>query len=282
VVPLVRIAGITIAGLLLLARPALASDPSKLSASVAEARRLVKTELRYAEAVAVLESALLDPGLSLERRIEAYELLGHAQIAQGQIERAEAAFQSLLEIAPEHQLPAGTSPKIQEAYARVQKRQPHRAPLLGAVTTSVSGQRLSVAVSVRDPARRLAGIDLYFRTEPDAPFAVLAMALEGSIARGQLPEPLRAGNRVDYYLVARDKVGAVLARQAGSEAPLSVVIEMDRQPPPPQAVRGERWFEAWWFWTIVGGVALTGVGAAYLLSRPSSAPSGTLDPIHVP
>jgi tetratricopeptide (TPR) repeat protein len=208
----VRVAIGALLAVLLAVGPAGAAEPSKGAAAVAEARRRVLVELRYAEAIAILERALLDPDLPVPKRVEAYELLARALIARGELGRAQAAFDSLLEIDPGHALSESVSPKIRDVFLRARSARPQLEPV---------------------------------RTATAAP---------------PPPEPSPESSHADTE----------------NSQPVGM---MDTQPPANQDEAA--WYERWWVWAIVGAVAVGGVSAV-LLSRRSSDPTGTLDPIHLP
>lgn len=96
--------------------PLLATPPSE--ARLLRAARLVESELRYSEAITLLQQLLDDPALSRTERIEALRLLAIARIARGARGSATQAFLRLLELDPEYQLDRDLSPKIQEAFQR--------------------------------------------------------------------------------------------------------------------------------------------------------------------
>jgi hypothetical protein len=274
---------------LALALPAssvLAQQWEQGSGAVIEARRLIKVELRYDDAIALLEPALLDAGLSAPLRIEAYELLGQASVAKGLIEKAEAAFVSLLELAPEHQLGPTVSPKIREVFERVKRRGP-RAPRLMGLTASVAEHRLAFVATLDDPSSRVRSVDLFFRTLPDDRFRSIPMQIDDRALVASLDETLRGGTRIDYYVIARAKDGEPLARIGGPDSPSSVFVEGAGPSPVVTVVDVKHDTEdstplirRWWFWAAVGGVLVAGIAAALVIAnQDSSVPQGTLPPL---
>lgn len=182
------------------------ADPDELAASLAKARRWVKKDLRYADAIVRLEAVLANHELSATQRVEANELLAYAAVAIGDPAHAEQAFSALLDHDPTYRLPTGTSPKVAEIFERTRA---HRTP-------------------------------------PPPPAQVRT---------------------------------ATATRPEG----LALIPAVDSGPPSAEAAdQREAWYQKWWLWTIIGAAAVGGASAAIVLSRPSDAPRGTLDPISVP
>lgn len=187
-----------------------AAEPEDVTGSLAKARRWVKKDLRYADAIARLEVILSSPALGPEQRVEANELLAYAAIAIGAPLRAEAAYGAILDHDPDYRPPRGASPKVEEVFLRARAR---RGP---------------------PPTR-----------PPPPPVAPVRTA-SAAAPPGLIP-PVDSG---------------ALSAEATAE--------------------DEAWYQKWWLWTIIGAAAVGGASAAIVLSRPASAPSGTLDPISVP
>lgn len=180
------------------------ADREELAASLAKARRWVKKDLRYADAIARLEVVLASPELSATQRVEANELLAYAAVAIGDPAQAERAFSALLDHDPAYRLPTGTSPKVSAIFERARAR---RAPPPLEVRTTTA------------------------------------------------------------------------VRPAGP----ALIPAVDSGPPSAEAAEErEAWYQKWWLWTIIGAAAVGGASAAIVLSQPSGAPRGTLDPISVP
>ncbi len=75
---------------------------------------------------------------------------------------------------------------------------------------------------------------------------------------------------LEYFLEARDLAGQPIARVAGPETPLSLVLE-------PGSVRRERpWYARWY--TVAGGAAVVGVGATLFFTTGGDTGDGSLEP----
>ena len=137
-----------------------AADPEELAASLAKARRWVKKDLRYADAIARLEVILSSPELGPAQRLEAGELLAYAAIALGAPLRAEEAYAAILDHDPDYRPPTGASPKVLEVFARVRARRakaPPPPPLALARTASAAApSELIPAVDSRPPTAEAA------------------------------------------------------------------------------------------------------------------------------
>jgi hypothetical protein len=276
--------------LVALSSSARAEKPAKGPAAIAEARRLVRIELRYSDAILLLERALLDPDLAVGQRAEAYELLGTAFVAKGQTEQAEAAFGSLLELDPDHRLEAGISPKIRDVFARVKRRKPRQAKLL-TLTASVAAGTLRILGVLDDPDARLTAVDLYTRRSQEEGFTRTRM----NLARPSLTATVsaRGPGRVDYYLEGRGAAGQLLLQIGGRDGPSTIFVETVATRAPAEAIVIERpsqvaeqaeqaWYEKWWIWVLLGAAAAGGIGLAVALGRGDAAPQGTLPPLRLP
>lgn len=80
-----------------------------------EGRALVK-QLKYPEAILTLELAKRVPSGTLEEKREVLELLGRAQVAEGQKSKAEVTFTELLQLLPDAEPDKNLSPKVREVF----------------------------------------------------------------------------------------------------------------------------------------------------------------------
>jgi hypothetical protein len=75
---------------------------------------------------------------------------------------------------------------------------------------------------------------------------------------------LAPGARVDYYVRALDEHGGVVAESGTPTLPfrlqVAVPFELRREPP--------RWYQKWWFWTLVGAAAVGAGALTYVETRP--------------
>jgi hypothetical protein len=251
-----------------------------------EARRLINAELRFKEAVEVLEGVLAEPRIRREDRVEAYRLLGIAYIARGATESAEAAFAELLALEPGFELDPLLSPKIHRVFDRVKARVA-RAPQIVEVTAARNGREVVFTGRLEDPDARLSRVDLYSRTD-GGDFREIAMAREGERLRAEITAAEADRLRIEYFLVGRDREGAPVARVSDEKSPSVAVFEA--APPalvaPPVATveveQPPRWYEHWWVWAIAIGVIGAGTATAIVLSTSEpDPPTGTLDPIQL-
>ncbi len=89
--------------------------PAAAASRDLEKARAAYDDLRYEEVLPLLELALAQ-ATDDQELAEIFELMGFVHTAFGAMDKAKAAFVELLLRRPDHELAAGLSPKIREAY----------------------------------------------------------------------------------------------------------------------------------------------------------------------
>ena len=92
-----------------------------------EARALYQA-MRYKHAAEKLWLARDQRGLTKAERREVHDLLARSLAAQGRLDESEAVWSDLLELDPEAPEPAGSAPKVMNAYQRAKAKLASRAP----------------------------------------------------------------------------------------------------------------------------------------------------------
>lgn len=149
---IVRRVGAAMALLLAAAAPARADGPGAREHLLGAQQ--AADEMRYEDAVALLERALATGECRRDELATLYRLSAQLAITVGDEARGEREFLRLLSIDPEAELPRGTSPKIQARFdsARAQVRE------RGALEVDVETDGTTVRATIEsDPADLVAG-----------------------------------------------------------------------------------------------------------------------------
>ena len=113
-----------------------------------------------------------------------------------------------------------------------------------------------------DSEKMVATLELGYRAADTGAFMTARVVPPATLS---VPAPtLAPGARVDYYVRALDEHGGVVAESGTPTLPfrlqVAVPIEARREPP--------RWYQKWWFWTLVGAVAVGAGAITYAETRP--------------
>lgn len=254
-----------------------AAAPSDLS----RAHKLITLDLKYAEAIELLEGVLREGELAPKDRVQAGRLLGIASAATGDQQRAEQAFVEVLELEPTYRLDARHSPKIRQAFENAQKTIAER-PKIRRVIALPEGTKVEVIATLHDPKKKVQALLLFSRFKPGR-FEQNKMNPNPKGARLTLNLPDRLETRLEYYVQANDSDGLALARVGSPQAPSSLVINRQLiKAPDTKEVEPAPWYGKWWVWVIAGGVVAAAGATTFALVRSgNNEPMGTLDPIRI-
>jgi hypothetical protein len=180
--------------------------------------RLLLEELRYTEAAAALEAARARPGNDRATLLQILELQGVVASMLRQQVKARTAFQTLLSLAPDHQLVGDYAPRVMTPYFEARgwvdeigalKLEP--AP---AVKTDASIERLAVRLP-SDPLKL--GRAVRFHLRPDTgPWSEQVAPIENNEASVAV-----RGGQVRWWVELLDENQAVLTTIGSAEAPLT-------------------------------------------------------------
>jgi hypothetical protein len=227
----------------------------------------------YLKAGASLDAAYASGTNNPDQLAEIWRLRGIVAGALGDTKSSTDAFQKCLVLAPNADLPPGTSPKIMRPFQAAQKAA--NAPLKIKQTTTEEPPSVSVAIA-SDPMSMIAQIVVDVRVNGGA-----TQKLEKKFAGQDAIEfALPAGGRLDLQIAALDEKGNRLAELGSADVPIVIVgkqaqqvvvakpLAKPKQPPQPVHERPLIW--KWWLWggaaVVVGGVA-TGFGIDGLLAK---------------
>ena len=216
------------------------------------------------DAAGVLDRLLREPGNGRELLAEGYLLRGRVAAGMGDPLAAEGQFRRALELRPSSEI---AEPKGQEAAALEAARKTTAAGGLRLVQSppgeATANQPARIDVKVEgDSEKMVATLELGYRAADTGAFMTARVAPPATLS---VPAPtLAPGARVDYYVRALDEHGGVVAESGTPTLPfrlqVAVPIEARREPP--------RWYQKWWFWTLVGAAAVGAGAITYAETRP--------------
>jgi len=216
------------------------------------------------DAAGVLDRLLREPGNGRELLAEGYLLRGRVAAGTGDPLAAEGQFRRALELRPSSEI---AEPKGQEAAALEAARKTTAAGGLRLVQSppgeATANQPARIDVKVEgDSEKMVATLELGYRAADTGAFMTARVTPPATLS---VPAPtLAPGARVDYYVRALDEHGGVVAESGTPTLPfrlqVAVPIEARREPP--------RWYQKWWFWTLVGAAAVGAGAITYAETRP--------------
>ena len=223
------------------------------------------TEGQLADAAGVLDRLLREPDNSRELLAEGYLLRGRVAAGQGDPLAAEVQFRRALELGPAAEIP---DPRGQEAAALEAARKTAGGGLrLVQVPPGEAAPNQTARIDVKvegDSEKMVAALEIGYRPGDAGAFQTARAKPPATLT---VPGPVLApGARVDYYVRALDEHGGVLAESGTPTLPfrLQVQTPIDQRREPP------RWYQKWWFWTLVGGAAVAAGTITYVETRPPS------------
>ena len=245
------------------------------SAKGGEALQLAQTMFQagqLGEAAGVLDRLLREPGNGRELLAEGYLLRGRVAAGQNDPLAAEVQFRHALELRPALEI---VDPKPQETAALDAARKTAGGGLRLVQSPpgeATANQPARIDVKVEgDSEKMVAVLELGYRAADTGAFMTTRAAAGAALV---VPAPaLAPGARVDYYVRALDEHGGVLAESGTPTLPfrlqVAVPIEARREP--------QRFYQKWWFWTLVGAAAVGAGTATYFGTRPGASNETVID-----
>ena len=242
---------------------------SKIAAAKgADALQLAQTMFaagQLNDAAGVLDRLLRAPDNGRELLAEGYLLRGRIAAGLGDPLAAEGQFRRALELRPALEI---VDPKGPEAAALEAARKTAAGGLRLVQTppgAAAANQPARIDVNVEgDSERMVAALELGYRTVDAGAYLTTRAAPPALLS---VPAPsLAPGARVDYYMRAVDEHGSVVAESGSPTLPFRLQVAM------PMELRREpqRWYQKWWFWTLVGAAAVGAGAATYVGTRPGT------------
>lgn len=247
--------------------------------ALADGERLFADQ-EYARAVKVLVAVTRDGAAPRALRVRAWELIALARYIDGDLGGARDAFERLLEADPGFQLrDTSGSPRIRAFFDRVRAEVVPAAAAAdvdlehAAPRAATAGARVELDVRATRGADAVREVVVLYRR-------LGALAYRDQPARatgddrwrvGLTPPASRDGYALEYYVEARGAAGAVLARVASPDAPLSLRVGAGG------VSRGGAWYGRWY---VITGAAVLAAGAtgAIVWTATQGVPDGSLPP----
>ena len=239
-----------VAGVQLVALPAFAqaTKPTGGSSSPAPQDLIVKGQAlfedqHYEESVQSLSAALLRPSNTKEQKVEVYRLLAFDYITLGRTQVAENAVRGLLVQKPDYALPATESPRFRDFFASAQQKwEADGRPGVEVPTAkkidvaqvpfrhqSPSQTDADKPVTMRGHVDGAASVHLYVRTGSTGDFLDFEANLgEKGDVRVEVPAALVKPPIVEYYLIAQNSNGDVIATRGDITNPIRFAVDESR------------------------------------------------------
>jgi hypothetical protein len=298
-----------VSGALVLVIASFALDAAGEAADALAAGRSLWRSFEYEDAIVQLQAVLNDPSASAAQRLEALELMSVLHLTLRRDAQAQETFVRLLNLDPGHNLTdPGYPPRVQEFYANARRAfipqisieiepvVPSAIPDSGtlALTAVISGDSQGVERALAFV--RTAGETSYRRA--------LMRRQDGNEFTADVPTPPQ-GRDLEYYFEVQAPSGHVLGRLGSDSDPRTLAASGSAPPPgsawsstpspgtatPPTTEQPDTtetprvsrpWYRTWWFWTIVGGVVVTGTAVGLGVGLQEDVEPGTLGRIELP
>lgn len=195
-----------------------------------------------------------------------YRMKGFIDAINAERERCQRAFEILLALDPDYVLPRDVPPKIRACFedalrvpeARRRLTLWHEPPGLVAPNAPVA-----ISMTVDDPLRLVDQVQVWFRRVGVKVYTVVRARADDTVSvvipalsLAPSPEPYE----MEYFVRAVDRWEGTLVESGDPEVPLMFSVEASRQ--------GSSVLKEWWFWSILGVVAVGAVvGAVFVTSQ---------------
>jgi tetratricopeptide (TPR) repeat protein len=287
---LTRVAGLAVASLALLCCLSEQSFAGGGDALIEEASSAFSL-LDFEGALEKLDRAQKTKGNTSKDLVRIYSLRAKCLISLGREDDAVQAFTAALSIDPAFRLSPDSSPRFAEPFQKLLDRG------VAALDVDVSlpdqvvvGAPVLVIVQVAaDPAGISDKMRLRYRRGKKKYSALKAKLQLGKRSRFYLPPSIWKAEGlqvIEWHCEILDRHGGLLKRMGDADHPLTIVVKMKpiaavvAPPPPPPIAKPQvkkpppppAWYERWWVWAIVGGVAVAAGTTAGILATSADAP----------
>jgi hypothetical protein len=236
--------------------PNWADAPTAVAPGLVQARKLAE-DLRFEEAVVEYQRYLGDSTRPARERAQAlFELAVLHQVLEDQVNALKRAVEAL-EVNPSFQLPPGT-PAKQVALLEAAQKQIRSRVKVDLIPREESEPPSRVRAKMSDPDHRTRAMLLRHALASEGPYWASPMNCRGDQCVGDLPPGGGTSTYTAwYYVEANDSEGNTLARAAGPDAPMQVVVQVDKP-----------WFTNPLVWVGASAVLVGAAGAVFLASQP--------------
>lgn len=232
---------------------------------LARARALLERQ-DFGDARRAFEKALGGGGLDPVGVRDAYRGLAESSAALRRPDDARDAYIRLLLVDPTHYVPSDASPIVREPFAQAQEalREGGVGPIGWTSPRRIPGDEpLTIEVDLPGDVAPGFAVRVEVTVRPGGGGAASTIAADRG--RAVIPAGTLDGvERLEIAIAVYDEHDNLVAALGTADEPLVVAVggEVEEAPAEPAAGRDEprrRWYQRWWFWTIVGAVV---VGAA--------------------
>lgn len=238
-------------------------------------------DLDYEKALGALQKAFRVPGNTRGQLVRMYHLSGLCLGSLGRYQEAETSFGRLLVLDPSFRLGADVSPRIREPFDQLWKKNiPRLNVRLVPPAYARPGQPLAFGAQVAaDPAGMIAAVRVFFRRGQTGKFSSIRSLLQGREEQTVTVSPAAwegdgKGGKIFWYAQVEGAHRSRLQEFGDAEHPS--VLEIYEKSAAEMAAAGEiAWYQRWWVWAIVGGVAAAATTAAVLTTAQT--PAGPFD-----
>jgi hypothetical protein len=234
-----------------------ADAPTAVAPGLAQARKLTD-DLRFEEAVVEYQRYLGDATRPARERAQAlFELAVLHQVLADQVNALKRAVEAL-ELNPSFQLPPGT-PAKQVALLDQARKQLRARVKVDLIPREASEPPSRVRAKVADPDHRARALLLRHALASEGPYWASPMNCRGDQCVGDLPQEAGASAYTAwYYVEANDSTGNTIARAAGPDSPMQVVVQLDKP-----------WFTNPLVWVGGAAVLVGGMSVVYVATKPA-------------
>jgi hypothetical protein len=272
-------------------------------------------------AVEGLRQAAADAGTAAAR-VAAAEALGRVYFDAGRQQEARSAFSSLLELDPGHRLGADSPRPLRRMFDQLQRRFSPTELVeieVRAPPHLPRSRRVRIWAGVSGMVDGVDRAVLYHRPEGLGEFEQVPMDRAGPTSFECVLQVPEQGQALEYFVEVLAPSGAVLVATGTTRDALVIQpppegaepgaadsgVEPLPEPRVPEpaatevagpeggladegslpvepARRRRRWYQSWWFWTLVGVAVAGGTATAVVLTLPPTYEGGSLGLMHLP
>jgi hypothetical protein len=199
---------------------------------------------------------------------EIYRLKAYVDAVNAERERCQRAFEILLALDPDFQMPSDVPPKIQNCFEDAKRVPVERRELRLVHTAPTEVQPnapVSLAVKVIDPLRLVDQIQVYFRRESMKIFTVVTARSDENVSvviPALSVPPDEKGYKMEYFVRAVDRWEGTLAEAGSSRTPNRFGVAA--------ADLSEGPTGHWWFWAGIGAAVIAGAALTVALLNKGS------------
>lgn len=197
---------------------------------------------------------------------EVYRLKAFVDAVNTERERCQRAFEILLALDPEYQMPADVPQKIRACFEDARNVPAERRELKLVHTPPAEVQPnapVSLPVKVVDPLRLVDQVQVYFRREGVKIYTVVTARADENVSvvipALSIP-PDEKGYGMEYFIRAVDRWEGTLEEEGNPKKPLRFSVA-------PASASSGPLVTQWWFWTGVGVVLVGGIALAVIATQ---------------